>query len=446
MFWLKLKRFLTVDIWRMRLSKMPRRKSFLFRQLRTFLLSIRGFMEDQCKFRASALTYFTLLTIVPIVALLFGIAKGFGYETVLEERIRGWLYGQEDIADKIIEFANSVLSNANGGFIAGVGMIILLLAVLRLLTNVENSLNTIWGVKKPRSFARRLSDYVFLIIVGPFMMIISSSLTVLVSGRLENAAGDYPLLGFIGPLVAVVIWILPYCVIWLVFTFIYMFVPNTKVNFTSALFAGIIGGTIFQLVQWGYITFQIGAARYGAIYGSFAALPLFLLWVQLSWLVVLFGAELSFAHQNVGTYEFEPDCLETSYSFKKLISLELTHALVVDFCKAQKPRSSAEIAHKLEIPIRPVRQPFYELVKAGVLSEVKTSDGKYDAYQPAVDTSLITVEYVVRSLEESGKNDIPVAETHGLKKLSDCLSTFAREIKNSPANVLLKDIERKGKD
>ncbi|MFA5424670.1 MAG: YihY/virulence factor BrkB family protein, partial [Phycisphaerae bacterium] len=144
--------------------------------------------------------------------------------------------------------------------------------------------------------------------------------------------------------------------------------------------------------------------------------------------------------------EFEPDCLETSYSFKKLISLELTHALVVDFCKAQKPRSSAEIAHKLEIPIRLVRQQFYELVKAGVLSEVKTSDGKYDAYQPAVDTSLITVEYVVRSLEESGKNDIPVAETHGLKKLSDCLSTFAREIKNSPANVLLKDIERKGKD
>ncbi len=442
----KITHFLTTEIWRLRLNKLPRSKSFLFKQLRTFLLSIRGFIEDQCKFRASALTYFTLLTIVPIIALLFGIAKGFGYEKLLDERVRGWLYGQEDVADKIITFANTLLSNANGGFIAGVGVIFLLLAVLRLLGNVENSINTIWGVKKPRSFSRRLSDYLFLVLLCPFMLVVSSSMTVIVSSRLQDAAGAYPVLGFLGPLVVFIIWLLPYCAIWLVFTFVYMFIPNTKVHFRSALFAGIIGGTIFQLVQWGYIASQIGAARYGAIYGSFAALPLFLLWVYLSWLVVLFGAELSFAHQNVETYEFEPDCLQTSYSFKKLISLEITHALVKDFCTAQKPRSSAEVAHKLEIPIRLVRQQLFELVKAGVLSEVRSSEGKEDAYQPAVDVSMISVEYVVRSMEESGKNDIPVAETHGLKKLSDCLSTFAEEIKKSPANVLLKDIERKGKD
>jgi membrane protein len=216
--------------------------------------------------------------------------------------------------------------------------------------------------------------------------------------------------------------------------------PNTKVKLRSGLLGGVVAGTIFQIAQWIYINFQIGAAKYSAIYGSFAALPLFLLWLQISWLVVLFGAELSFAHQNVETYEFEQDCLSASYSFKKLLSLLVTHLLIKNFCKAEQPWDAEKISHTLEIPIRLVRQILFELVGSGILSEVRKDDDKDVAYQPAVDVGKVTVKYVVESLEQRGNSAIPVGKTSELDKLSECLSTFANDIEKSPANILLKDL------
>ena len=215
--------------------------------------------------------------------------------------------------------------------------------------------------------------------------------------------------------------------------------PNTKIKLKSGLLAGIVAGTCFQLTQWIYINFQIGAAKYGAIYGSFAALPLFLLWLQISWLVVLFGAELSFAHQNVETYEFEQDCLFASYSFKKQLSLLVTHLLIKNFCKAEPPLDAEKISHTLEIPIRLVRQILFELVESGILSEVR-KDNKDVAYQPAIDVGKLTIKFVVESLENRGISNIPVGKTEELDKLSSCLRTFAGDIEKSPANILLKDL------
>jgi membrane protein len=436
----RLMQFLTTDIWRLRLKHYPRSKSFLLRLLRTFLLSIRGFVEDKCKFRASALTFFTLLSIVPVIAMMFGIAKGFGLEKKLQAEIMGRMQGQEEVVGRIINFSNSLLENASGGFIAGVGVVFLFWAVIKVLSNIENSFNDIWGVKQPRSFGRKFSDYLSLVLICPFLLVLSSGLTVVVSSKILEIIQGYAFFRFLGPVVKLLLKMLPYCMVWIVFTFLFIFMPNTRVKFKSGLLAGIVAGTIFQVVQWAYIKFQIGAARYGAIYGSFAALPLFLLWLQASWLVVLFGAELSFAHQNVETYEFEPDCLRASYSFKKIISLLISHRLVKGFCEGDKPMNASEISHLLEIPIRLVRLVLFELVEAGVLSEVRAGDGRDVAYQPAVDVSKLTVEYVVKALEERGKADVPVAETGDLKKISGYLGTFEKEIKKSPANVLLKDI------
>ena len=204
--------------------------------------------------------------------------------------------------------------------------------------------------------------------------------------------------------------------------------------------AGIVAGTIFQVVQWIYINSQIGVARYGAIYGSFAALPLFLLWLQISWLVVLFGAELSFAHQNVETYEFEQDCLRISHSYKRLLSLFISHWLVKNFCTGEKPRDAQQISEKLEIPIRLVRQILYELVEAGVVSEAKTEEDKEVAYQPARDVEALTVKYVIDALEGRGHTEIPVAKSNELERLSDCLEKFGRAVEASGANVALKNI------
>ncbi|UCC22465.1 MAG: YihY family inner membrane protein [Planctomycetota bacterium] len=441
MAWLsKLINFVTVEIWRIQLKSYSRTKAFLIKQLRVIVLAVRGFSEDKCKFRASALTFFSLLSIVPVIAMMFGIAKGFGLEARVETEILKRLEGQEEIATKVIEFANSLLENARGGFIAGVGVIFLLWAVIKLLGNIEKSFNEIWGVKRPRSLGRRFSDYVSIVLLCPILLAVAGSATVVISSQVRRLLSTLPFFSSLGPLVSLLLRMLPYCTIWLMFTFVFIFMPNTKVRFRSGLLAGIVAGTIFQIVQWAYINFQIGVAKYGAIYGSFAALPLFLLWLQISWLVVLFGAELSFAHQNVETYEFEQDCLSVSHSYKRLLSLLVAHHLVQNFCKGEKPSGASQISHKLEIPIRLVRQILYELAESGVVSEVKTDGDKEAAYQPGRGVEALTVKYVIDALEKRGYSAIPVTRSDGLDKLSDCLDKFARAVEESPANITLKNI------
>jgi membrane protein len=435
----KVMNFLKNDIWRIHLKSYPRSKSFFLRQLRIIVLSVRGFNEDKCKFRASALTFYSLLSVVPVIAMMFGVAKGFGLEKRVELEIIKKMQGQEEVAKRVISFANSLLENTSGGFIAGVGVAFLFWTIIKVLSNIENSFNDIWGVKTPRGLGRKFSDYLSMMLVCPFLLVMASSATVVISSQIRAIIEKFPLFQALGPIIMFMLRILPYCTVWLTFTFVLIFMPNTKVKFKSGLLAGIVAGTIFQITQWIYINFQIGAAKYGAIYGSFAALPLFLLWLQISWLVVLFGAELSFAHQNVETYEFEQDSLSASFSFKKLLSLLITHSLIKNFCKGKQPWDAAEISHALEIPIRLVRQILFELVQSGVLSEVR-NDNKDVAYQPAIDVGKLTVKYVVESLEQRGNSEIPVGKTNELDKLSNCLSMFASDIEKSPANILLKDL------
>jgi membrane protein len=227
---------------------------------------------------------------------------------------------------------------------------------------------------------------------------------------------------------------------WAVFIFIYIFIPNTKVNWKSAIIAGILAGTVYQVVQLLYVNFQIGVGKYNAIYGSFAALPLFLIWLHLSWRIVLFGAEISFAHQNVDTYEFEPDCLNVSQSFRKLITLRVVNLLVKNFAKGEKPLSAADISHELDIPVRLLRDILSELLKAEIASEVKTEDDKVLAYHPGCDINLLRINYVLDRLDETGSADIPVLQTEELSKISGSLRAFGGLIEKSPDNLLLKDI------
>ncbi|KPJ64115.1 MAG: ribonuclease BN [Syntrophobacter sp. DG_60] len=432
--------FIKIDIWRIRLSELSRTRSFLINQLRIIILSLRGFNEDKCQLRALALTFYSLLSIVPMLAMAFGIAKGFGFERALKNQLLEKLQGQEEVATRIINFANSLLETTKGGVIAGAGVGVLFLTVIKVLGTIESSFNDIWGIKKPRSLGRKFTDYLSIMLICPVLFIMSSSLTVVIASQIKLIIQKITLLGTISPIIFAILKLLPYCVIWILFSFLYIFMPNTKVNFKSGILAGVIAGTIYQVLQWGYITFQIGVAKYNAIYGSFAALPLFLVWLQLSWLVVLFGAEISFAHQNVDTYEFEPDCLRVSHSFKKLLSLKIVHLLVKNFCKGEKPWAASQISHALEIPIRLVHQILYELVDSGIVSETKGAENKDVAYQPARDIKALTVKNVIDTLEQRGTDNIPVAKSKELDKLSDCLKAFSDVIEKSPANIALKNI------
>ncbi len=432
--------FLKKDIWRIRRTDLPPGKSFFLTLLRVLLLSIRGFDEDKCQLRASALTFYSLISVVPVAAMAFGIAKGFGFEKMLESQLRNKLAGHEEIVDNVVQFSHSLLESTKGGLLAGIGVIVLFWAVIKVLGQIEESLNDIWGIKEHRPLGRKFGDYLSLMMVCPVLIILSSSATVFVTTQVTLILEKITILGAFSPIVFFLMKLLPYSILWGLFTFLYIFMPNTKVRFTSALLAGIITGTVFEIVQWAYITFQVGTAKYNAIYGSFAAIPLFLVWLQLSWLIVLYGAELSFAYQNVDTYEFEPDALQTSRRLKTLLSLQLAQRVIRNFARGEAPLTARQVSHELEIPIRLVNEILFELTQSNIVSATDTGDDGERAYQPARDINALTIQHVVDAMELRGINTIPFAQTPEFSALSEAVETFRSTIEKLPANKLLKDV------
>ena len=271
-------------------------------------------------------------------------------------------------------------------------------------------------------------------------MLMAGSATVFISTQITQITESISLLGFISPFIRFLVNLVPYFLVWLLFTFIYIVMPNTKVNFTAALFAGIIAGTVFQITEWAYINFQIGASSYNAIYGSFAALPLFLAWLQISWLVVLFGAELSFAHQNADRYELETDVSEISYSQKKLLSLLVARTVVERFINGGNALCAEEVSDKLKIPVKIVRRIIFDLVESGVFAEIRTDDPILICYQPARSVEKLSIKFVVDALEESGGTELTVVDSEELKALREAMNNINEEIGKSPSNRLLMDV------
>ncbi len=432
--------FIRVDIWRIRLADLPFGKSFLIKQLRMIIVAFRGYDEDRCLIRASSLTFYTLLSIVPVAAMFFGVAKGFGFERRLEKELFDRFPGQEEVLSQVISFSNSLLEQTKGGLIAGIGLLILFWSVLKVLGHIEMALNDIWEIKKQRSWGRKFSDYLAIMLISPILVLMSGSATVFITTQVTQITQKVELLGVISPLISLLLKFTPYVLIWALFTILYIIMPNTKVKFKAGLLGGVVAGTLYQIAQGAYISFQIGAARYNAIYGSFAALPLLLMWIQISWWIVLFGAELSFANQNVDTYEYEPDSLKVSPGFKKLLTLQIAQLLVKKFANGDKPLTDIQISGRLEMPIRLVHNILFDLVASGLVSETQTNQDKEIAYQPARDINRLSIQYVLEALEQSGTDSIPVAQTEDYQALSDALQHLSDAMQKSPANKLLKDI------
>jgi membrane protein len=432
--------FIKVDIWRIRLADLPFGKSFLIKQLRIILLAFRGYNEDRCILRASSLTFYTLLSIVPVAAMFFGVAKGFGFERRLENQLFERFPGQEEVLSQVIHFSNSLLEQTRGGLIAGIGLLVLFWSVLKVLGHIEMALNDIWEIKKQRSWGRKFSDYLSIMLISPILVLMSGSATVFITTQVTQITQEVELLGVVSPLISFLLKFSPYVLIWALFTILYIIMPNTKVHFKAGLLGGVVAGTLYQIAQGAYISFQIGAAKYNAIYGSFAALPLFLMWVQISWWIVLFGAELSFANQNVDTYEYEPDFFKVSPGFKKLLTLQIAHLLIKKFENGDKPLTDSQISTRLEMPIPLVHNILHDLVESGLVSEIRTKNEKELAYQPARDIHKLTIQYVLAALDQSGTDTLPVAKTDSHEALSEALKNFSDAMENSPANKLLKDL------
>ena len=436
----KMINFIKTDIWRIRKKDLSRMKYFFIKQFRILLLATRRFGQDQCPLRASALTFYSILSIVPVVAMAFGIAKGFGFQKLLEKQLLEKFSGQEEVMIRIVDFSRSLLENTKGGMIVGMGIVFLLWTVIKLLGNIERSFNDIWEQKNPRTYGRKFSDYLSIMLISPILIIMSSSATVFITTKITLITEKVALIGMFSSVIFVMLKLIPYCLIWILFTFVYILMPNTKVNFSSGFVAGVTAGTIFQVAQLGYIVFQLGVARYNAIYGSFAALPLFLIWIQLSWMIVLFGAEISFSYQYVDTYEFEPDCRQISPAFKRLLTLNIAHLIISNFSKKGLPLTASKISQALEIPIRLVQHILDELVESRFFSNTEIKEYNSLAYQPACDINIITIKSIIEAIDQKGVDNIPVAQTAELKSLSEVLKLFSDEIEKLPSNRLLKDI------
>ncbi|NPA36132.1 MAG: YihY/virulence factor BrkB family protein [Chlorobi bacterium] len=428
-------RYLNEDIWRIQSDDTSKRQFFIIKVIRILFLSIKGFINDNCQLKASALTFYSLLSVVPVVAMIFGIAKGFGFE----ERIRFLLESnisdphQEEIVNWIVDFAVKYLEATPGGQIAGIGLAILLWAVMKVLGNIEDSFNDIWEVKRSRSFIRKFSDYIALMLLSVLFLVSSSGMLVFISQQIKGIT----LFRYVSP---IAVMLLPYLIIWLVFTLLLYIMPNKRVKFNAALFGGIISGTMFQLLQYAYIHSQMWVSKYNAIYGSFAALPLFLIWIQLSWLIVLFGAELSFAYQNYKSFEFDADIKRISHRYKRLMYLLIVHHIIKRFENGEEPVNTMQLSINLKLPIRLVNELVYELVESKVLSEVGTDSSKDVLYQPALDINKLRVFKVMEMVEARGRSDFHFNETPEMKHLRSVLSKFDDILSSSEENILLKDL------
>jgi membrane protein len=425
--------FLTERLWVVRLDKMNKRHGFLVKQLRVFSLSIKGFNEDNCLTRATALTFYTLFSIVPVLALMFAITKGLGYDEVFKKQIAEGASQYSTVLNQAFIYADSMLNNAKGGVIAGFGAILLLWSVISLLINIENSFNDIWEIKQGRTWYRKVTDYLTIMFVAPIFLIISGSLTVAIQTHVLDAY-------LISELSAFILKLISFSMIVGVFTFLYIVLPNTRVTFKSAFTAAIFATILFELLQWIYVSFQIGTMRMNAIYGSFAALPLFLIWIQYSWYIVLFGAELAFANQNVDHYELENEIKNISVRYKRVIALMVCNNVVKKFQTGIKPPTAFEIAQALDLPVRLARTVINELVETKLLSEVKTTNDKEIAYQPAISDSLLTIKFIVNRLDEKGVNELPITDEKELAIINRLLKDLDNVMSDEKGNVLVKDI------
>lgn len=429
-------------IWRIRLKNLPRYQAFPLRWLRIVVLSLREFSQDKGSVRASALTFYSVLAVVPLVAMAFGIAKGFGMEAMLEGVLRSRLEGQEEIANRILEFSQNQLQQTRGGLVAGAGIILLLWTATRVLSNIELSFNAIWKTEKNRNLIRKVGDYLAFLFLAPIFLISASSLTVFLLGTVQSFAEGHTLWGLSGTAATLIARLLPAVLLWMLFSGMYLFMPNTRVPVLSALVGGVCAGTMYQVAQAIYINFQIGAAGYGAIYGSFAALPLFLIWLQISWTIVLYGAELAYAHQHVDEHEADPGAERSSAAMREYAALAVMHRCVMAMKQGIAPPTMDALCDGLQLPRKHVLDAIEALLEVRLLVRASYGDDgiEPDGYFPARDINQLHVADVLTQLRENGANHIPPSNLAELRQLRAATAALNQALVESPENLRIMDV------
>lgn len=427
----KIRRYFLEGLWNFPLRRQKGWRRVYWKNLRIASLAIRSFVQDRCMLHASSLTYYTVMASVPALAVSFAVARGFGYHEYLRNQLLDRFEQNREALLVLFTIVDKMIEQVKGGLLAAVGLIVLFWSIIQLLSNLESSLNEIWKVKKLRTWRRIFSDYFALMILGPCFFLLASSAAVFLVHRLISGIQALSLNPFLSGILIFIAGLIPYCLFWFLFTFTYLFMPNTKVPFSSAFLGGVIGGSLYVVVQWIYLFFQFGLSRYGTIYGSFAALPLFLIWVQISWLLLLFGAQISHADQTFQQHEFEASSKRASLGYKRLLSLWIVHTVVARFLKGDPPLTCEMLLGRYQIPYALISPLLDELTAAGLLLE--TPNG----YLPAKPAGDIRIADVLAALDNQGASDFPFIDSEKLAPFERALNRFHAQIHASPDNKRL---------
>ncbi len=382
--------------------------------------------------RAAALTFYTLMALVPIVAVLFAIVKGFGLAGDLMQNLYAVFPQNPEIVDYIVEFAEKALARTKGGLMATVALFALFWSVINVFSSIEEAFNSIWEVKVDRSFLRRIFDYLAVILVVPILWIVINAVSVYAG---ELFGGDrsifFTMLSRMGAA----------AIICLIFTLLYIIIPNTKVRFASAMKAGIISGIAFFLFQHGYIYAQKWMTSYNAIYGSFAALPLLLIWLEYSWVILLSGSEMSFVFQNASQFSAALKTSRMSYDEHRRVMLAVMLTILRHFRSPGGAVTVEHISRTLNLQPAVVNSALQRLVQASQLQPTgDAKDERETSYAPAYDPSLMTLYGVLEAVESNGAMTLDFPAESSMRGVDDALAALKSDTRNSEKNVRLVDL------
>ena len=376
-------------------------------------LSARAFMDRDLQMRSCALTYNTVLAVVPALAMLFAIARGFGFQNLMQSELFKYFPAQRKALETALTYVDNYLAQASQGVFIGIGLIFLLWTLISLMSNVEDTFNHVWGVQTKRSLHRKFTDYTALFLLLPVLMVCSAGISIFMSDAVQHVFEGNPL----SPMMHRLLAFMPTVISWVIFTAAYYLIPNTKVHFKGALLAGVLAGTLFQVVQWLFVSGQVYVSKYNAIYGSFAFLPLLLVWMQLSWLITLTGVVLTYAWQNFDSFAYRDKVKNISQTYSNHIAIAVLTIAVKRFKQQHGTLTRSELIHEYDIPGPLADKVLSNLQQARLLNKVSPDESKDEkddvAYQPSFDPDDFTVNNTADKLANMGNSDfIPKADSH----------------------------------
>jgi membrane protein len=419
--------FITVDIWRLDFSKLSKLQTFFVHQVLFIYFVIRAFIKDRLLVRASALVYATLLSLVPLLAIVFSLLKVFGFHNKLGPTLEKLVapLGQES-ATIVVKTILQFVDNISVGALGGVGLLVLFASVLSIINNIDGSFNDIWHVKRGRSYKRRFMDYFSVLFIGPVLLFAILGITAsMQSNSVIQTVSNIPGLSIVFNRTA------PIVASWIVFYFLVAFAPNTKERFTSAILGAILGGTIWQIANRFFALFIVSSYQSGAkaaLYAGFATFPLFLVWLYLSWSIVLIAAEISYAHQNLHKITWDVRNTHFSYALRETLVLKFIVFISGHFFNGKEAPTSLELSNYFKIPERLTNNILFEMVDVGLLFKIEGQNLCFTVAKSPNNLSVADVFFAMRN--------------HGLTKSAEItngpISSAVNGIYNSFEDTIIK--------